>query len=211
MSMLNSHPQIVCDSELLAEEVLFPSRFVDGRAVRARREGARAYGFKLQLNQLQEVQRLGDPAAYLAGLHHRGHKIIRLRRRNLLKQVLSFARAKQSVTHVYRGESHPRPGGLEVDPGDVLAGLTYIESLEQLAERLLVDLPHTSLVYEDDLADRASQRRTLDRIFAELGVRRIEVEPLFVPTSPTRLIEAVVNYDALATAVGRTRFASFLE
>jgi hypothetical protein len=31
-------------------------------------------------------------------------------------------------------------------------------------------VPHTPLVYKDDLADRPSQRRTLDHMFEALGV-----------------------------------------
>jgi hypothetical protein len=211
VSLLNAHPRIVCDSEILGHEVLFPRRFIEGRAVRARRDGARAYGFKLQVNQLQDVQRLGDPAAYLAGLHRRGHRIYRLRRRNLLKQVLSFARTKRSVTHLTVGETHPCPGPLEVDPADVLAGLTHTERLERVADHVLAGVPHTALVYEDDLADPPSQERTLNRMFDDLGVGRYEVRPTLLPTSPARVSDALTNYDAVAAAIGQTRFAQFLE
>jgi LPS sulfotransferase NodH len=211
VSLLNAHPDVTCDSEILGEEVLFPRRFIEGRAVRARRDGSRAYGFKLQVNQLHDVQRLGDPAEYLAGLHRRGTRIYRLRRENLLKQVLSFTRAKWSVTHVTRGETHPRPGRLAPDPADLIAGLTHTESLEQLADEMLTGIPHTTLVYEHDLADRPSQQRTLDRMLETLGVRGLEVEPILVPTSPARICDAISNYDAVAAAIEQTRFAKFLE
>ena len=211
VSLLNSHPQVVCDSEILGHEVLFPRRFVEGRAVRARRDGARAYGFKLQVNQLLDVQRLGEPAAYLESLHRRGHKIYRLRRRNLLKQVLSFARTKRSGTHLAVGETHPLPGALEIDPAVLLAGLTHTESLERSSDNVLADIPHTALVYEHDLADRPSQQRTLDRMFEALRVSQLDVQPILAPTSPVRISDSLSNYEVVASVIGQTRFAKFLE
>jgi hypothetical protein len=211
VSLLDTHPQVKCDSQILSEEVLFPRRFIEGRAVRARYEGARAYGFKLHVNEITDVQRLGDAERYLGSLLRRGDQIYRLRRRNLLKQVLSFARASQSVYHLTAGEAHPCPGALELDPVDVLAGLTVTERQERLADHVLASLPHTTLVYEDDLADLPSQQRTLDRMFEQLGVSRFDVHPAIVPTSPGRMRDAVSNYDALAAVIGQTRFAKFLE
>jgi LPS sulfotransferase NodH len=211
VSLLDSHPQVKCDSQILADEVLFPRRFIEGRAVRARYEGARAYGFKLHVNEITDVQRLGDAEKYLRSLLRRGDKIYRLRRRNLLKQVLSFARATQSIYHLTVGAAHPRAGPLELDPADVLAGLIVTERLERLADHVLAGLTHTTLVYEDDLADLPSQQRTLDRMFEEMGVSRFEVHPAIVPTSPARIRDAVSNYDAVAAVIGQTRFAKFLE
>jgi len=211
VSLLNAHPEVVCDSEILAHEVLFPRRFIEGRAVRARRDGARAYGFKLQINQLHDVQRLGDPREYLAGLHTRGAKIYRLRRHNLLKQVLSFARAKWSVTHIARGETHPLPDKVTADPASLIAGLVHTESLERTADDLLLGIPHTTLFYEDDLADRPSQQRTVSRIFDELGVSAFETEPVLLATSPRRLRDALANYELIASVVGQTRFAKYLD
>jgi LPS sulfotransferase NodH len=210
-SLLNAHPDLVCDSEILGDEVLWPRRLVEGRAVRARLRGARAYGFKLQLNQLRDVQRLGDPHTYLARLAERGHRIYRLRRRNLLRQVLSFARMRSSVTHVAAGQAHPFPDPLKVDPAQVVEGLSYTDGLERFADVVLVAVPHMSLVYEDDLADLTAQQRTLGAIFDDLGVARMEVRPVLGRTSPARMRDDVSNFDEVADVVGRTRFASFLE
>jgi LPS sulfotransferase NodH len=210
-SLLNAHPDVVCDSEILAEEVLWPRRLVEGGAVRARLKGARAYGFKLQLNQLRDEQRLGDPHAYLAGLAERGQRIYRLRRRNLLRQVLSFARMRQTVTHIPAGHAHPFPDPLTLDPAQVVEGLSYIDGLERFAEAMLASVPHMSLVYEDDLAELSAQQRTLDAIFDDLGVTRMGARPVLGRTSPARMREDLANFDEVAEVVGRTRFARFLE
>jgi hypothetical protein len=210
--LLDAHPKIKCDSQILAQEVLFPRSFVEGRAVRARFEGAHAYGFKLRVGDIGDVQRLGDAQAFLADFARRGHKIFRLRRRNLLKQVLSFARAKQSsVHHVSVGETRALPDRLEVDPADVLTGLVLTERAERLVDQTLGDVPHTRLVYEDHLADPEAQQRTLDRIFRELGVGSFTILPRLVVTSPTHMRDAILNYEAVAAAVRETRFASYLE
>ena len=91
-------------ARFLGDEVLFPRRF-EGRAVRAD-DGAHAYGFKLQVNQLLMSSARG-PGEVPGEPSPPGTQDYRLRRRNLLKQVLSFAR--QIVVYACGGRRRTKP------------------------------------------------------------------------------------------------------
>ena len=80
VSLLDSHPKIRCESEILFMRRVFPTGFLLQRSVTARLTGAHAYGFKL-LTHHAGLQDHADPAGYLRRLHARGFRFIVLERR----------------------------------------------------------------------------------------------------------------------------------
>src|SRR5690348_6059972 len=72
VDLLHSQPNVACDGEMLRERVRLPRMFLEAHAQRARRNGARYYGCKLLVGQLEDVQQLADPARFVTHLGTRG-------------------------------------------------------------------------------------------------------------------------------------------
>lgn len=81
VELLDSHPQIHCDNEILHDRVLFPRLYIDSCASRYQ---SQVYGFKFLSYQIKDVQRISQPKKFLLQLYQSGYKIIYLRRENLL-------------------------------------------------------------------------------------------------------------------------------
>lgn len=86
ISLLDSHPQIHCDAELLRQRRLFPYRYVEGHLRRCR---VSAYGFKLLLYHLTCIHRMRDPRAFIEQLIAGGFSILHLERENHFRHALS--------------------------------------------------------------------------------------------------------------------------
>src|SRR5690606_18816174 len=69
--LLNAHPGVWCDKEILAPQRLAPYAFLEGAS---RRPGT-AYGCHVQIRHLLETHHL-DPAAFLHRMHDAGWRII---------------------------------------------------------------------------------------------------------------------------------------
>jgi LPS sulfotransferase NodH len=210
VSLLNSHPQISCDSEILGIRRIAPLRLIESRAALAGLRGARAYGFKMLPRDLQAGAD-GDPAGRLRELHRRGFAMIRLERRDLLQQAVSHARASAGEYRHHRHSERAAFTAQPVDPVGVLAAMFILELEARLLASALDGIPHLRLFYEDHLLEPGRQQETVDRIAGELGLAARAVASELVRVTPRRTRDLVSNYDELARAVAATRFARCLE
>jgi len=208
VDLLNSHPQIVCDGEILGTHRALPERFVAARAVLARLRGAEAYGFKL-LREHVALQELGDPASYLRRLHESGVRIILLERRDMVAQAVSFVRAAAGRYH-YRRADGVLFTPTRVDPMAVLATMYVLEEGVSFARQALASIPHLRLVYEDHLSDSARHQPTADDICNYLGLAPAPVRTELIRITPRRTADQLENFDEVVAALSATRFAAYL-
>jgi len=209
VSLLDAHPQIVCDGEILAIRRLSTQRLLEARAALAAARGARAYGFKLLRSHLL-IQSAQDPADRLRALVRDGFRMIRLERRDMLQQALSYLAAENGGYHHRRGDSI-RFAPARVEPTAVIALMHALEEASTFARQALADTPHLELLYEDDLLDHDRQQQTVERVCAFLGLRSQAVASDLVKIAPNRTRALVENYDELEAALTGTRFAGYLE
>lgn len=95
-SLINSHPAIYCDEEILNHKVLFPMTFVKGKYALSPRN---VYGFKLKIYHVTDSQNIDNPKHFMSDLYQRGWKMIYLYRRNILRQVISgFVAQKKQIS-----------------------------------------------------------------------------------------------------------------
>jgi hypothetical protein len=206
---LNSHPDIVCDDEVLRDRRRLPVQHIAARAAKAGVGGARAYGFRLNSGHFG-YQILREQSDFLSRLAVAGSDLIFLRRRNLVVQALSAAIASRTRRHWVAGD-RPVFAPLEVDPVEVLT-LTYLfEENDHLLETALKDLSHLTITYEDDLQEPDAQQATVDRICSRLGLANAATRSDQVRYTPPRLADTVSNFDAVADLLGPTRFRRFLD
>ena len=204
VSLLTSHPTIVCEGEIMSIPRAFPSASLLRRSAAARLRG-RAYGFKLLPDQAR-LQFRADPAGYLRDLHQKGFRIIHLERRDWLQQAISVLRAVTTQFHYRRGEKAVF-APIHVDPVEVLSALAIFEDRVRFLRSALAELPTLELVYEDDLETPEQQASTVDRICAYLGLPPASVQADLVKLTPRSLAEQVENFEEVTALVGATRFA----
>jgi len=210
MSLLDSHPRMVGDGELLTRRRASPGRYVLGaeRVAARRKPGARAYAFKVLGYQLVRIQHSRHVSTLVPYLHGRGWDVVHLVRSNVLKQVLSNMAAKQTKYH-YRQKSLHEP--LAIDTKELQTRLAVASRAAEVERRILGNVPHMLLTYEDDLEPPESQQRTADRIFTQLGLPTHAVETPLVKALPTRIADIVANYRDVAMTLRGTEFERFLD
>ena len=209
--LLNSHPQIECEDEILKTWRDFPFLFVRGSAARARRRGFSAYGFKLNTVSTKLMPVREDILdRFVRQLAASGFMFIRLRRRNVVRQALSVLRAAETVYH-QRGPGASTAGPIHVDVAQLFQLIAMLERHDEVIGKIVDSHSAREFWYEYDLEDAAAQQATVDRIAAHL-----EIDPAPVSTdlrrfAPARLEEAVTNFDEIAEHLRSTKYEQFLE
>lgn len=212
VTLLDSHAQIHCEGEIIGRRPTqrFTTRYLMGRAAIAGCRGAKAHGCKLLATATGFDGVPGDPKHFFAEQRERGMRFVTLRRRNLLRQALSFIRAHEvGVWHHKTRETDFE--SLSVDPVQVIAYLHALEWMSEWIEDALSDAVDVSLVYEDDLVGTENQQRSVDAITDTLGLDRMPVSAGTKRIAPTRVRDIVANYDEVAPLVRATRFAWMLD
>jgi len=212
VTLLNSHPDIVCEGEILARRVDAPLRYIAGRAAQARLHGASAYGFKVIGPHVRYIQPLRRPDNFYAEMQAEGVHLIRLRRRDILAHAISSTRA-QSSGHWHH---YTRADGTDfvaptLDPVQVLAVMLVSEEAEHHLDGRLAGLDVHEFVYEDDLLGPLEQRRTVDAICADLGLPSAPVASDIIKVTPAHPSLGVANYDEICQLLAATRFRDAIE
>lgn len=180
VTLLNSHPQIRCEDEILHDRVLFPMAYISSRAALACEE---VYGFKLLAYQLRNVQKIQDPERFLHDLVCGGFECIYLRRHNLLRWALSnlYARSTARFHHWKAKNGEMSINKMHVDLVELEKWLRWGVETEAFTSAIMARLPHLSLVYEEDHEASTQHQRTVDRICDCLGLSRA---PIFLQIWP---------------------------
>lgn len=207
VSLLDSHPRISCDSEILSIPRAHPAQFVLRRSALARARGC-AYGFKLVAEHAR-LQGPHDRVGFLRGFADRGFRIIVLERRDLLQQVVSSIRGVETQHH-HRLEDRDEFRPLRADPVAVLCALAWFEDAVNFVRSALADVPVLNLVYEDDLLEPERQQQSADRVCAFLGLPPAPVRTDLVKIAPRSVADQLENFDEVAALLCHTRFAGLV-
>jgi LPS sulfotransferase NodH len=209
VSHLRTHPQILCDSELLGNRRLSPERLLEGRAIHARDTGRLAYGFKVKPKDIHEIQQFADAESWLNAMYARGWKIIRLHRINRLHQAISALRWTKQQGHYRKGEAKIYQP-IAINPFEVMALVCTIGYYENQIDELLRGIEYLDLTYEADLQNAVDQDVTVTKICELLDIKPWSTTTDLVRISPTNTPDLVTNYDQIAAEIRRNRFAEYL-
>ncbi len=213
--LLNSHPKIHCDGELLKHKKIFLKSFLEIRRLFFK---TKAYGFKVKIYQLTKKQKIHNPKQIMSDLHRRGWKIIYLKRRNLFHHAISNIVAEQrkketlfQAAYIHTVEDGPvKHEKTHVDCEDIIKRMKCRESFLAEEEMVLRGLPHMQLVYEDNLLKSEDHQNTANRIFGYLGLPPFPVTTRFVKIVPERLENVIDNFDEIVNLLSKTKYAEFL-
>lgn len=203
--LLDSHPDVKFAHEILRAKVPSTHLWVAGER---RRFPERVYGFHVKIYQLTE-QGVSDPGRWVRRLSERGWTILALRRRNLLRHVLSNMTIKTTgVTHDRLGRERTKQ---KVHPPELVEWIGKRQEVGRQEQAILAELPHEQFVYEDDLQDSSRWEATTSRAFSFLGLDPVPVQTTLHRRNPGRLPDLIENYDEVAEAVTAAGYAEFLD
>ena len=215
-NVLDSHPAVVSEGEILQRRKRYPSAYLRGHSLRmmlrARRGSSmpRVHGWKLITNHVRWYPDVfPDPKAFIADLAA-NCEIIHLRRRNLLGQALSLLSAEVTQFHVRAGDARPAFEPIAFEPERLLAQLYQYDEDDRWLTKILGDIPHIDLTYEDDLVDESAQQATAAMLFRSLGIPPVDVEAGLFKVAPPDARARIANLEDVARALAGTRFEELL-
>lgn len=209
LSLLNSHPDLFCDGEILNKKVLNPNKRV---AIRAALSPKNVFGFKLLSYQLRDLQNLKDPKAFLQSLIDQGYKLIHLRRENNLRQVLSRLYAERRMTyHAAKGQKTAPLEKIHLEVPNLLLQLERSAALDTFETEVLNGLNYLYVSYENDLEDNRQHPETMKRVFDFLELDYHEPKAKLKKITTQDLSGFISNADEVEKALAQSKFKHFIE
>lgn len=208
---LDQHPEIRCHGEALSpwREDCPPGASTAAeflcQDVYTHDPPAKAVGFKL-LDQDARQGRFSDARSFLRASRVR---VIHLRRRNLLRQALSFAVAEKTDVWILEGgERRPEEAVVELEPSELIRNFESAEGRRLDNERWFAPCPTLDVCYED-MAHHLDAE--MERISRFLGVTPRPVRPTTRRQEQRPLQRAIGNYETIARTLSGTSWEVFLD
>jgi LPS sulfotransferase NodH len=201
--LLQSHPQIQCDGEMLSRKRWrrginqltygflrqFPVPYIVWKASRSTQN---VYGFKLFIHHIPAA----DRTIYAA--HARDWQIVHIQRRNLFDQAVSKAVATVTMHWVgFDRLKEPDTVFVTIPPKQLLATIQGCVTNRQRILQVLKDVPHILVTYEEDLLDEDARNCICGTIFQAVGVEQRLVSTTRQRSWNRPYRELIVNYEEL--------------
>jgi len=195
-NLLNSHPDVFCEGEILYHPRFAPVTYALGRKTLALQ--TKMYGFKVKIYQLENVQGYDTAETFVRNLANRGWRLIYLWRRDVFRQCVSARIAwRKDLWHADEKAQDQVDESVRLDPeklvADVQARVRWLEQERAIVEPLRA---HT-VNYEDDLSAASVQQSTLSGLFDFLGIPDAPVSTSLRKTSKPNLRSQIKNYDEI--------------
>lgn len=215
VDLLNSHPDIRCESELYNRDT---DVFFSAATMRSYAEGRSrvvpeaAYGFKFKVYQLRD-QKVADVPGFVHRFHHDGWKIIYLWRENLLRHALSNAVSMlRGTAHLKKGEKLAKSlYPFTMDARVLLEHMDNRAAALREERAILQGIAHLDINYERDLRSPLTRTAALQRTLEFLGMPHYELQTGLQRISAESLREMLANYDEIAAALKARGYEHFLD
>ncbi len=200
--LLDSHPLIKCEGELLNEKDGYLTRHFLRRIVykfplqafnlRAFISNIECYGFTLLFYQYY------PPETILQKLYKNGWKIIHLTRSDAFRQTIShFVARETKLWHrTHSGESRVEEM-IRLDPAEFNFWMNRLLRNKHSEEKIFRRLPHFMINYEADLKDKKNWQPVCNNIFEYLSLPHAPVRASLKKTYTIPYSRIVENYDEL--------------
>ncbi len=198
-NLLNTHPDIYCDVEILSKQKLstekwvkrylkqkFPGYYLEYKNFRYKEN---IYGMKLFYHHLTNHEKV------LNQLINHHWKIIHIYRKNTLKQAVSWMIAKMDGTWINRdGKKTTNEKIYRIDPAELLRIVeNRLKKMEQELQ-LMEKFENIKIVYEEDLYFSSEWQRTMARVFEYLNTYPVEVKSNTLKTDSRTDAERIENF-----------------
>lgn len=204
--LLNSHPDINCEPEILASGRFFPKAHV---AHRVKKHTHPVYGAKILSYQMVQVHGIAEPEGFLQHFRDQGFQFIHLKRNTFWQ---AFSLLKATSTGVFHTDRHKvyKTRAIEIDIPNFIARLRWSDTLLQYEAAGLEHIDHLEIDYDSELSQPELFQATAAKIFNYLGVLEHPVETSLRKVLPTRPEDVILNFDALVAEIEREGLAHVL-
>jgi len=164
-------------------------------------------GFKLMYKQLGLYPEI---LAYF--MKHR-IRVLHLVRQNHLDVMLSYAvKAKIGRAHLLVGQSTPDELRVELDAGNLVRQLAWLQKQQDIARKLLTwfKLPHLEVTYEDVVRDQTHYFHLIGDFLSINSREQMPKSPLTKIRKATHR-DMISNYDQVKQILSTSKFAGLLE
>lgn len=210
-NLLKSHPNVFCDGEIFGgrtRKIFFPQTYLKGNSVRTHKS---VYGFKLNIRQLSQQKKLGEPQDFLRQLQQQDWKIIYTLRQNTLRQAISFfiAQQRNRWVNITKNQLNNK---VSIDCSLLIDYMEQVEKAIEYEKQLLAPIPHLTLIYEENFLHAEQHQNTLDQVFEYIGVDSMPVQTRVSKTfTSDELSDIIENYEELVMVLNATKYAHFLQ
>ena len=209
VDLLNSHPDIICEREILYHRRLLPVRYAIGREAATRPDTV--YGFKVKIYQLEYVQNYESAADFLDALTDRNWKLVHLWRQDIFRQCISARMAWQkNLWHANDQKQDQVDQTVHMDAEKLASEMRSRIQYREQEKAILDGREHLEINYEEDLSTPQAQQRTLNDIFEYLGLDAHPVSTNMKKTSKRHLSDQISNYDEVIETVAKQGLAQYL-
>ena len=188
--LLNQHPQINCQGELLHSYSYTPKLRIKYYESRNRDY---CFGFKLLTYQCTDVFKLKDVGAFLNYFHQNGYRIIYLERTNLVKQAISNISAFQNRQF----QSTAKVDQITIAPEKLKMWLDILQNRKKIETEALKNLPFLHLNFENQLHRAQAHQDTINQICEYLELPHSPIQSPNTKIIKAPLPEYLNNYEAL--------------
>ena len=211
--LLNSHPDIRCDGEILnvkwSGKKLFPTFYVKSVAKTSKEK---VYGFHVKFYQLYDLHNRPhqnvNPKKFLINLHKSDWKIIYLKRNNVFRQTISNFVAESSGIYHLRNEDELNLPKIQIDVDRILERMAGRIKCLSYEKEILKTIPHLEIIYEIDLLK--NPEKGIDKVLKYLEVRPYPVKSTLHRTSKDKLQDYIINYNEISEHISKTKYSKYL-
>lgn len=208
--LLDCHPDIYADTEILYNPKAFLFTYVNAKARMSRPETC--YGFKVKAYQLVRKHNI-DPTHFLGQLHQNGWKIIYLKRNNYLRHAISNMVAKERQ-QFHCTQASKKNTLVRINCQKLLDAMNERKrwQMEEIKVLKNLNLSYEQVEYESDLLNSLEHSNTANRIFQFLGMEKIDNISTSMTRSTENSLESFVsNVDEVRAFVLGTEFDYLVE
>ncbi|MGI9191627.1 MAG: hypothetical protein ACR2IL_05850 [Chitinophagaceae bacterium] len=203
-SLLNSHPQIAADGEIMNKKEqlktfhpwrvkwirLFPHQYIQSRCNKLLKNQKTVYGFKLLVEQWPQPIEHG-----VQSLIDRQFLPIYLFRKNTISQLISTTLANQQKRWVVNSEEDYNQPPIALDLNLASEKMSQIAQRSITLNKLSQQYPGLMLYYEDHLLNTAMFNRAAALVCPYLGVELAPMQTKMLKTDIRTDRERISNFD----------------
>ena len=195
-------------------EILFPLKFIRGLS---KWNPKNNFVFHVKINHLiKNRQHPIDPALFLSALHQDGWKIIYLRRRNKVDHALSiyFGRNRSSrylLNNWHKFDDSPEKLNISIECDKFTKTTAKLINYDAHEQKILQDIEHHEVVYEEDLAKSQFHQETVNKILNYLALEPKKASTKHRKVNNQSPKELVSNYEEFVGCLKKSGWEKFLE
>ena len=199
--------------DTLKGEVLFPIKFLNGLS---KWKPKNNFIFHVKITQLiKDRKHPVDPTLFLETLSKDGWKIIYLRRRNKVQHTLSvyFARNRHPrylLNAWHKFDDKPEELNIFVDCPKFKRTTEKLINHDAHEQKVLANIEHHEVIYEDDLEKPESHQKTVDRILEYLSLEQRQASTKHRKVNNQSPKELVSNYEEFVECLSKSGWEKFL-